>query len=208
VAQSEKKRLKKGSKVDSDYLVKLRANELPEIAKGASETGKNHPTFAEEKEQLKNRLKRIETEMSKMVGGKIKRVFVERYELLRKSFSFFEFSENPYQLESGLHLAIELTTAKKKRQTFEQMARVLSDFLPAVSDEGFHVEILREARPSAGIEKNLEAEVPSSLSDSAGSVSRLKKRKRSRLLRRKNLSRRGVAPTEPPEEKPFQLDEL
>ncbi len=137
IKASRAKRQAAGSKVDPEYLTQLKDLELPELQKVQSgEVGKSHPTFTAERDLIKTRLLQAEQKLKLVKAGKIKELLEGRLTLLKNEMAKFEFQDNPYQLEKGLHLEIKITTAKKKRPTFEALSRMLSELLPALTEPG------------------------------------------------------------------------
>jgi hypothetical protein len=55
---------------------------------------------------------------------------------LKKEFEAFDYLINPYHIQPGLLLDVDITSIKRKRYTMMAMANVLNEFLSAVS-KGF-----------------------------------------------------------------------
>jgi len=58
----------------------------------------------------------------------------ERLSLLEKEFSDFENCINPYNLQPGILLDIDLTSIKRKRTTLDSMSAALGRFIDSVSN--------------------------------------------------------------------------
>ncbi len=66
-----------------------------------------------------------------------KRILIEeRIHFLKKKLADFDYRINPYHMQAGLLLDINLTTSKRKRFIMHGMANVLNEFLSSVS-KGF-----------------------------------------------------------------------
>jgi hypothetical protein len=60
----------------------------------------------------------------------------ERLEWLEKEYYRFDYMINPYHLQPGLLLDVDITSIKRKKVTLDAMANVLNEFLHGVS-KGF-----------------------------------------------------------------------
>jgi hypothetical protein len=60
----------------------------------------------------------------------------ERLSFLEKEFTRFDYMINPYHLQPGLILDVDITSIKRKQATMMAMANVLNEFLHGVS-KGF-----------------------------------------------------------------------
>ena len=65
-----------------------------------------------------------------------RRVMEERLAFLEKEYNRFEYMINPYHLQPGLLLDVDITSIKRKKATLDAMGNVLSEFLQSVS-KGF-----------------------------------------------------------------------
>jgi len=65
-----------------------------------------------------------------------RRVMEERLAFLEKEYDNFEYMINPYHLQPGLLLDVDITSIKRKKATLDSMANVLNEFLSGVS-KGF-----------------------------------------------------------------------
>ena len=65
-----------------------------------------------------------------------RRVAEERLNYLEAEFNKFDYMINPYHIQPGLILDVDITSIKKKKATLEGMANVLNEFLFGVS-KGF-----------------------------------------------------------------------
>jgi hypothetical protein len=60
----------------------------------------------------------------------------DRLGLLEKEFNKFDYMINPYHIQPGLLLDVDITSCKRKKVTLNGMANVLNEFLHGVS-KGF-----------------------------------------------------------------------
>jgi hypothetical protein len=65
-----------------------------------------------------------------------RRVMEERLQWLEKEYIRFDYMINPYHLQPGLLLDVDITSIKRKKVTLDGMANVLNEFLHGVS-KGF-----------------------------------------------------------------------
>jgi len=65
-----------------------------------------------------------------------RRVMEERLVWLEKEYFRFDYMINPYHLQPGLLLDVDITSIKRKKVTLDAMANVLNEFLHGVS-KGF-----------------------------------------------------------------------
>ena len=62
----------------------------------------------------------------------------ERLDFLETEFNKFDYIINPFHLQPGLLLDVDITSIKRKKATLDGMANVLNEFLHGVS-KGFQV---------------------------------------------------------------------
>jgi hypothetical protein len=65
-----------------------------------------------------------------------RRVMEERLDFLEREYYRFEYMINPYHIQPGLLLDVDITSIKRKKATLDAMANVLNEFLHGVS-KGF-----------------------------------------------------------------------
>jgi hypothetical protein len=65
-----------------------------------------------------------------------RRVMEDRLAFLEKEYYRFEYTINPYHLQPGILLDVDITSIKRKKATLDAMANVLNEFLSGVS-KGF-----------------------------------------------------------------------
>jgi hypothetical protein len=96
-------------------------------------------TYLHEKALLKNMLSRAQERVAVTYGhlNPKERVEVDkRIEFLRREFEAYDYLINPYHVQPGLVLDVDITSIKRKKFTLMGMANVLNEFLHGVS-KGF-----------------------------------------------------------------------
>jgi hypothetical protein len=96
-------------------------------------------TYMFEKDKLRKRLIMMRDKLQEMYGFRYpiqRRVMEDRLDFLYKEFNRFEYLINPYHIQPGLLLDVDITSIKRKKATLDGMANVLNEFLHGVS-KGF-----------------------------------------------------------------------
>ena len=96
-------------------------------------------TYLYEKDKVKNRLILMRDKLKSMYSYQYpiqRRVIEERLAFLEKEFNRFDYMINPYHIQPGLLLDVDITSIKRKKATLDGMANVLNEFLHGVS-KGF-----------------------------------------------------------------------
>ena len=104
-----------------------------------TEVLKHNPTFEITRENIDKKFKLVEQLMAKVYGYHITEVrsaLEKRIKFIYDSYGEFKALINPYQLQPGLLLDIDITSIKRKRTTMLGMANVLNEFLYSLS-KGF-----------------------------------------------------------------------
>jgi hypothetical protein len=100
---------------------------------------KMNRTYLFEKDKMKKRLVIMRKKLQDMFAYKYpiqRRVMEERMNFLEDEFQKYDYLINPYHIQPGLLLDVDITSIKKKKATLEGMANVLNEFLHGVS-KGF-----------------------------------------------------------------------
>jgi hypothetical protein len=100
---------------------------------------KMNRTYIFEKDKIKKKLILMSNKLLSMFGysyPKKRRVMEERLQFLESEFQMFDYKINPYHIQPGLLLDVDITSIKKKKATLDGMANVLNEFLHGVS-KGF-----------------------------------------------------------------------
>ncbi|MBN1798967.1 MAG: cytochrome C oxidase subunit II [Spirochaetales bacterium] len=96
-------------------------------------------TYLYEKDKIKRRIILMKEKLQSVYGYRYpikRRVMEERLTTLEAEFNKFEYVINPYHIQPGLLLDVDITSIKKKKATLDGMANVLNEFLHGVS-KGF-----------------------------------------------------------------------
>jgi hypothetical protein len=114
-------------------------NEILRIKAEDTDVERLNQTYLHEKELLKQMLHRAQERVAVTYGhlNPKERVEVDkRIEFLRREFEAFDYLINPYHIQPGLILDVDISSIKRKKFTLNGMANVLNEFLHGVS-KGF-----------------------------------------------------------------------
>ncbi|MBN1697838.1 MAG: cytochrome C oxidase subunit II [Spirochaetales bacterium] len=114
-------------------------DEITFIKPSDTDVERMNRTYIFEKSKMKKRLLLMNKKLSDMYGysyPKKRRVMEERLQYLESEFQMFDYMINPYHVQPGLLLDVDITSIKKKKATLDGMANVLNEFLHGVS-KGF-----------------------------------------------------------------------
>jgi hypothetical protein len=115
-------------------------NEITFISPPEGEAIKDNPTLETKIRDLKVRfpvmLKKLESVFEEK-NPTLRQLVEGRVEFLQNEFSRFAAQVNPYHVQPGLLLDVDIVTIKRKSTTMMNMANVLNEFLYQVS-KGFH----------------------------------------------------------------------
>ena len=114
-------------------------DEMNDIATEETEVEKQNRTYNLEKLEIKQRLNLAIDKMEKTYGyqnPKSRIILEERVNFLLKKIADFDYKINPYHIQPGLILEMDLVTTKRKRYIMNGMSNVLNEFLSAMS-KGF-----------------------------------------------------------------------
>jgi hypothetical protein len=96
-------------------------------------------TYIYEKDRIRSRIILMRNKMKTMYDYLYpieRRVMEDRLSFLEKEYYRFEYMINPYHIQPGLLLDVDITSIKRKKATLDAMANVLNEFLHGVS-KGF-----------------------------------------------------------------------
>jgi len=105
-----------------------------------TEVEKSNRTYIYEKDKVRAKIILMRDRMKKMYDYLYpieRRVMEERLSWLESEYFRFDYMINPYHLQPGILLDIDITSIKRKKYTLDAMANVLNEFLSGVS-KGFH----------------------------------------------------------------------
>ena len=139
-------------------------NELNFIPPEETEVEKRNRNYLFEKSTLKNRLILIRNQLKKMFGyhNPLERLNLEkRLTFLERKFDEFNYKLNPYHVQPGVLLDLDITSIKKKKTTLMSMANVLNEFLHGISkgfqDAAFATFARRRSTMRTDLEQTFEA---------------------------------------------------
>ena len=115
-------------------------DEISFVKSAETEVEKSNRTYVFEKDRIRTRIIRMRDRMVKMYDFQYpaeRRVMEDRLNWLEREYFRFEYMINPYHLQPGVLLDVDITSIKRKKQTLDAMANVLNEFLSGIS-KGFH----------------------------------------------------------------------
>jgi hypothetical protein len=114
-------------------------DEISFVRSAETEVEKSNRTYIYEKDRIRQRIILMRNRMKKMYDYLYpieRRVMEDRLSFLESKYFSFEYSINPYHLQPGILLDVDITSIKRKKSTLDAMANVLNEFLSGVS-KGF-----------------------------------------------------------------------
>ncbi len=114
-------------------------DEISFVAPAETEVEKMNRTFVYEKDKMRKKLVLMREKLKKMYDYQYpveRRVMEERLDFLESEFNKFDYLINPFHMQPGLLLDIDITSIKRKKATLDGMANVLNEFLHGIS-KGF-----------------------------------------------------------------------
>ncbi len=114
-------------------------DEISFVAPAETQVERMNRTYLFEKDKVKNRLILMKDKLQDMYGFRYpvqRRVMEDRLQFLEREFNKFDYIINPYHIQPGLLLDVDITSIKRKKATLDGMANVLNEFLHGVS-KGF-----------------------------------------------------------------------
>ena len=114
-------------------------DEITYVKPPDTQVEETHRTYTFEKDKAKTKLIMMKEKLQDMYGFRYpiqRRVMEERHSFLESQFDKYEYLINPYHIQPGLLLDVDITSIKRKKATLDGMANVLNEFLHGVS-KGF-----------------------------------------------------------------------
>ncbi|MDR2020714.1 MAG: cytochrome C oxidase subunit II, partial [Treponema sp.] len=114
-------------------------DEVSFVKAGETEVERMNRTYIYEKDKIKQRIILMWNKMKTMYDYQYpiaRRLMEDRLKFLEKEFNKFDYMINPYHIQPGLFLEVDITSIKRKKATLNAMANVLNEFLHGVS-KGF-----------------------------------------------------------------------
>jgi hypothetical protein len=114
-------------------------DEVSFVKPAETEVERLNRTYLYEKDKIRHRIVIMRNKMKAMYDYQYpieRRVLEERLKFLEKEYYKFDYMINPYHVQPGLFLDVDITSIKRKKTTLNSMANVLNEFLHGVS-KGF-----------------------------------------------------------------------
>lgn len=114
-------------------------DEISFVQPAETQVEKMNRTYMFEKDKIRKKLILMKEKLQEMYGYRYpvqRRVMEDRLDFLQKEYNKFEYLINPYHIQPGLLLDVDITSIKRKKATLDGMANVLNEFLHGVS-KGF-----------------------------------------------------------------------
>ncbi|MFP4267805.1 MAG: cytoplasmic filament protein CfpA [Spirochaetaceae bacterium] len=114
-------------------------DEISWVRPAETQVEKMNRTYLYDKDKTFKKLILMREKLQNMYGYRYpvqRRVMEERLQFLEKEFNRYDYTINPYHIQPGLLLDVDITSIKRKKATLDGMANVLNEFLHGVS-KGF-----------------------------------------------------------------------
>jgi hypothetical protein len=114
-------------------------DEITFVKTGETEVERMNRTYIYEKDKIRQKIIKMRDKMKLMYDYQYpveRRVMEDRLSFLEREYNRFEYMINPYHIQPGLLLDVDITSIKRKKATLDAMANVLNEFLHGVS-KGF-----------------------------------------------------------------------
>jgi len=114
-------------------------DEISFVKTPETEVEEMNRTFVYEKDKIRRKLIIMRQKLKDMYDYQYpieRRILEDRLEFLESEFNKFDYLINPFHIQPGLLLDIDITSIKRKKATLDGMANVLNEFLHGVS-KGF-----------------------------------------------------------------------
>jgi hypothetical protein len=114
-------------------------DEISFVKPAETEVERMNRTYIYEKDKIRQKLILMSHKMKDMYDYQYpieRRVMEDRLSFLEREYYRFDYMINPYHIQPGLLLDVDITSIKRKKATLDAMANVLNEFLHGVS-KGF-----------------------------------------------------------------------
>jgi hypothetical protein len=114
-------------------------DEISFIKPAETEVERSNRTYLYEKDKVRSKIILMRQKMNAMYDYRYpveRRVIEDRLHFLEREYFRFDYMINPYHIQPGLFLDMDITSVKRKKATLNAMANVLNEFLHGVS-KGF-----------------------------------------------------------------------
>ena len=181
-------------------------NEILKMRVEDTDVERLNQTYLYEKDLMKRMLRRTRDKISTTFGyenPKTRVVMDQRIDFLEKMFDEFDYMINPYHVQPGLVLDMDINSIKRKKFTLNSMANVMNEFLNGVSkgfqDAAFASFKRRRSTVREDINQSFAAEPVASAASS----------EYAEAIKEKNTEApKGKADVTPSRRKKVNLDEL
>jgi hypothetical protein len=142
LARKVKDKIRRGKEKNGDPVyenIDKAWDEITFVKTTETEVERTNRTYIYEKDKIRQKFIIMRNRMKQMYGYQYpmeRRVMEDRLAFLEREYFRFEYSINPYHLNPGLLLDVDITSIKRKKATLDAMANVLNEFLHGVS-KGF-----------------------------------------------------------------------
>ena len=114
-------------------------DELSFVKTTETEVERMNRSYIYEKDKIRQKIIIMRNKMKAMYDYQYpveRRVMEDRLGFLEREYNKFDYTINPYHIQPGLLLDVDITSIKRKKATLDAMANVLNEFLHGVS-KGF-----------------------------------------------------------------------
>ena len=114
-------------------------DEISFVRPAETEVERSNRTYIYEKNRISQHIILMRKKLKEMYAYQYpieRRVIEDRLNFIEKEYSRFAYKINPYHIQPGIILDVDITSIKRKKATLNSMANVLNEFLHGVS-KGF-----------------------------------------------------------------------
>jgi len=114
-------------------------DEISFVKPAETEVERSNRTYLYEKDKIRQRIIRMRNKLASMYDYRYpveRRVIEDRLFFIEREYYRFDYMINPYHIQPGIILDMDITSIKRKKRTLDGMANVLNEFLHGVS-KGF-----------------------------------------------------------------------
>ena len=114
-------------------------DEITFVKPAETEVERMNRTYVYEKNKIRQKIILMRSRMKQMYDYQYpieRRVMENRLAFLEREYNKYDYILNPYHIQPGLLLDVDITSIKRKKATLDAMANVLNEFLHGVS-KGF-----------------------------------------------------------------------
>ncbi|GHV66125.1 hypothetical protein AGMMS49928_00040 [Spirochaetia bacterium] len=138
LAQKEKRDIEKQKEKTGEPLyenIEKVWDEFSFVKPAETEAERQNRSYQYEKDNIRQKISFMKNRLGE-IDLKIKpaerRALEDRLDLLRRQYDRFDHLVNPYHVEPGLLLDLDITSIKRKKTTLAAVSKALTEFIPAV----------------------------------------------------------------------------